>query len=180
MTRSTDHPKGKRPAMTDNYINRKLYDSIVNFDESEEAREHFYKTMDSETERNGGKETIREKILRVYAMLFCEYKDNSSGQPATADDVAETADRLYIGSMGYDPEHWYRMRHHFPVIDDDNYDRFAALVISDLKEGPLHDSAAENGEMLIVGELDPLHMTAEERRNQKLRKIDTATEEEML
>ena len=166
--------------MTDKYINRKLYDSIVNFDESEEAREQFYKTMDSETERNGSKETIREKILRVYALLFCEYKDNSSGQPASADDVAETADRLYIGSMGYDPEHWYRMRHHFPVIDDDNYDRFAALVISDLKEGPLHDSAAENGEMLIVGERDPLHMTAEERRNQKLRTIDAAAEEEML
>ena len=171
MTRSTDHPKGKRPAMTDNYINRKLYDSIVNFDESEEAREHFYKTMDSETERNGGKETIREKILRVYAMLFCEYKDNSSGQPATADDVAETADRLYIGSMGYDPEHWYRMRHHFPVIDDDNYDRFAALVIADLSAGPLREAALNGDDMLLVGEPDPLHMTREERETQKVRTV---------
>ena len=121
--------------MKDMYINRKLYESIVNFDESEEAREHYYKIMDSEIVKDGKTETVRDKILRVYAFLFCE--DIVPGQPASVDDVADTADRLYIGSMGYDPRHWYRMKHHFPGIDDDNYDRFAALVISDLKEGPL-------------------------------------------
>ena len=102
------------------------------------------------------------------------------GAPASVDDVADTADRLYIGSMGYDPKHWYRMRHHFPVIDDDNYDRFAALVISDIKAGPLHRAAINDGEMLVVGERDPLRMTAEERKNQKVRKISAFSEDEML
>ena len=139
--------------------------------------------MDTETgstAANGRAETVRDMILRVYAFLFCEDTGVKPGQPASPDDVADTADRLYIGSMGYDPKHWYRMRHHFPVIDDDNYDRFAALVISDLKAGPLHDAAANDGEMLVVGGLDPLHMTAEERRNQKLRKISASDEEGLL
>ena len=165
--------------MTDEYINRKLYDSITDFDESHEAREYFCRVMDSATGRqrpDGRPETVREKILRVYALLFCEDTGVEEGQPAGVDDVADTADRLYIGSMGYDPKHWYRMRHHFSVIDDDNYDRFAALVISDLKAGPLHDAAVNDGEMLVVGELDPLHMTAEERRTQKLRKVGTSGE----
>ena len=164
--------------MKDIYINRKLYESIVAFDESEEAREYYYGVMDSEIVKDGRTETVRDKILKVYAFLFCE--DIVPGQPASVDDVADTADRLYIGSMGYDPRHWYRMKHHFPVIDDDNYDRFAALVISDLKEGPLHDAAAADGEMLVVGERDPLHMTAEERQHQKLRSIGTSDGEGML
>ena len=83
-----------------------------------------------------------------------------------------TADRLYIGTAGFDPDHWYRMKYRFPVIDEDNYDRFAALVISDLKAGPLHDSVRNDGNMLLVGELNPLSMTEEERRNQKLRAAD--------
>ena len=169
--------------MIDEFINRKLYDSITDFDEDDEAREYYYKIMDSETGKltsSGMSETVRDKILRVYALLFCEDTGVKPGQPASVDDVADTADRLYIGSMGYDPKHWYRMRHHFPVIDDDNYDRFAALVISDLKAGPLHDAAMNDGEMLVVGELDPLHMTAEERQNQKLRTIDTSSEVGML
>ena len=48
---------------------------------------------------------------------------------ATFDDVEATADCLYVGEMSFDPKHWYRMQHHFPIIDEDNYDRFAALVI---------------------------------------------------
>ena len=85
---------------------------------------------------------------------------------AGVDEVADTADRLYIGSAAYDPEHWYRMKYHFPVIDDDNYDRFAALVLSDMNAGPLHDAAVNEGDTLVVGEPDPLKMTPEQRRNQ--------------
>ena len=61
------------------------------------------------------------------------------------------------------------MKYHFPIIDDDNYDRFAALVISDLKAGPLREAMMEHGDMLLVGELNPLSMTEEERQNQKVR-----------
>ena len=83
-----------------------------------------------------------------------------------------TADRLYTGAMGFDPRHWYRMQHHFPVIDEDNYERFAALVIADLSAGPLREAAMNGGDMLIVGEKDPLTMTSEERKHQKVRTID--------
>ena len=78
---------------------------------------------------------------------------------------------LRVGSVGYDPEHWYRMKYHFPIIDEDNYDRFAALVISDLKAGPLKEAAVNDSETLVVGEADPLHMTIEERRNQKTHSV---------
>ena len=87
------------------------------------------------------------------------------------EEVEATADRLYTGSMGFDPQHWYRMQHHFPVIDEDNYDRFAALVIADLRAGPLRDAAVNGGDMLLVGGLDPLHMTREEREHQDVRVI---------
>lgn len=169
--------------MIGNYINKKLYDAIVNFDEDDAARDHYYKIMDTKTGKvnaDGHEETVRDKVLIAYAFLFCEESDTPIGQPASVDDVADTADRLYIGSMGYDPHHWYRMRYHFPVIDDDNYDRFAALVISDLKAGPLHQAALNDGEMLVVGERDPLHMTAEQRKNQKVREISSFSGEEML
>ena len=63
------------------------------------------------------------------------------------------------------------MQHHFPVIDDDNYDRFAALVIADLNAGPRRDAAVNDGDMLLVGEVDPLHMTQEQRQNQQVRVI---------
>ena len=43
------------------------------------------------------------------------------------------------------------MRYHFPVIDEDNYDRFVALVIADLKAGPLREAVATGGDMLLVG-----------------------------
>ena len=64
------------------------------------------------------------------------------------------------------------MRYHFPVIDEDNYDRFAALVIADLSAGPLREAAINGGDMLLLGEADPLHMTCEQRRNQQVRIID--------
>lgn len=166
--------------MISDYINEKLYHAIVNFDEDDEAREYYYRIMDTETGRissDGHAETVRDRILITYAFLFCEESDTPPGMPASVDDVADTADRLYIGSMGYDPKHWYRMRHHFPVIDDDNYDRFAALVISDMKDGPLHQAAIRDCDTLVVGERDPLRMTAEERKNQKIRKISSFSED---
>ena len=145
-------------------INRDFYDAIVNFEKSEKAQEYYYSVMDTVIER-------RNRILRVYAMLFCEDLGAVPGKPAGPEEVEKTADRLYLGSAGFDPDHWYRMQHHFPVIDDDNYDRFAALVIADLKAGPLHEAAVNDADMLLVGELDPLHMTKEERDNQQFRTI---------
>ena len=159
---------------TTDLINRKFYEAILAFEESEEAQDYFYQVMDTETERvrkNGEKETIRDRILRVYSMLFCDDLGAEAGQIAGFDEVAATADRLYVGELGFDPSHWYRMQHHFPVIDEDNYERFAALVIADLKSGSLHDAAVNGGQMLLVGELDPLSMTKEQRENQKVRAV---------
>ena len=151
-------------------IDRKLYEAITRFDFDEAAQDYYYGVMDAPAP--GGRESVRRQILRVYAMLFCDDMPLEPGQPAGLDEVAATADRLYTGGMGFDPKHWYRMRHHFPVIDEDNYDRFAALVISDLNAGPLHDAAVTGGDMLLVGEQDPLHMTREQRQNQKLRAVE--------
>ena len=127
--------------------------------------------MDTTIDRYGRQDTVRNQVLRTYAMLFCDDMDLAPGQPAGPEEVEATADRLYTGDMGFDPKHWYRMRHHFPRIDEDNYDRFAALVIADLRSGPLHDAAVNGGDMLMVGEADPLHMTPEQRSHQKLRPI---------
>lgn len=157
--------------MTKQLVDRAFYDAIVNFEESDEAQDYFYHIMDSQTERNGKTETIRNQILRAYAMLFCDTLDIEPGQPAGPDEVEATADRLYTGSMGFDPQHWYRMQHHFPIIDEDNYDRFAALVISDLRAGPLHEALISGGDMLLVGELDPLSLTREERENQEIHPV---------
>lgn len=153
-------------------IDRQFYDAILHFEESEEAQDYYYQVMDELTGKvtaDGYEETNRDLILRVYGILFCEDTGLEAGRPAGADEVAETADRLYIGSVGYDADHWYRMKYHFPVIDDDNYDRFAALVISDLRCGPLHEAAKTEGRTLVVGEADPLHMSVEQRHNQKIR-----------
>lgn len=164
-------------ALADNSKNidvREFYDAIVNFADDEKARDRFYEVMDMPTGRqnkDGSDETVRERILKAYAVLFCDDYGLAPGEPAGADEVADTADRLYIGGTGYDPEHWYRMKYHFPVIDDDNYDRFAALVISDMNSGPLHEAAVNDGETLVVGEADPLHMTPEERREQTVRSV---------
>ena len=151
-------------------IDRKLYDAICNFDYDEDSRMYYYETMFSKTGKvlkDGHEELVREKILRVYAMLFCDELDLPMGALAGVDEVEATADRIYIGQVGFDPDHWYRMHYHFPVIDEDNYDRFAALVISDMNSGELYDSLMNNGETLVVGALDPLSLTAEERKNQK-------------
>lgn len=150
---------------------KRFYESIAAFEESEQSRDFYYEYMERLTGRknkNGSDETVRQRILKAYAVLFCEDRNVPAGECASVDDVAETADRLYIGSVGYDPGHWYRMKYHFPVIDDDNYDRFAALVISDMNSGPLHDAAVNDGDTLVVGEPDPLHMTPEHRKEQKV------------
>ena len=153
-------------------INRALYDAIVRFDTDEAAQEAYYRIMDSTIERGGKTITVRAQILRVYGMLFCDDLYLKPGQEAGPDEVEATADRLYCGGLGYDPAHWYRMGHHFPVIDEDNYDRFAALVVSDLSAGPLHDAMLSGGDMLLLGEPDPLHMTPEQRRRQRVQPID--------
>ena len=80
---------------------RQFYEAIVNFDESEEARDYYYEVMDSYTGRknnDGNDETVRDRILKAYGVLFCEEYDLDPGQSAGCDEVAETADRLYIGS----------------------------------------------------------------------------------
>lgn len=153
------------------WINKAFYEAVCSFEESETAQEYYYHVMDAEVEREGKRDTVRNQILRAYAMLFCDDIGAVAGQKATPDDVEATADRLYVGEPRFDPKHWYRMQHHFPVIDEDNYDRFAALVIADLSVGPLHDAAVNGGEMLLVGALNPLAMSREERQNQKLRVV---------
>ena len=154
---------------------RKFYEAIVDFDQNEEARDFYYTVMDTPTGRkndSGTDETVRDRILKAYAVLFCEDSQLSPGEAAGVDEVADTADRLYIGGAGYDPQHWYRMKYHFPVIDDDNYDRFAALVLSDMNSGPLHEAAVNDGDTLVVGEPDPLSMTPEQRMNQTVHSVE--------
>ena len=153
-------------------IDRAFYDAIIRFERDEAAQDYYYKVMDTVIERGDRRETVRAQILRVYAMLFCEDVGATPGQVASPEDVEATADRLHTGNMGFDPRHWYRMRHHFPIIDEDNYDRFAALVIADLSAGPLHDAALNGGDMLLVGESDPLRMTRAQRQRQRVRRIE--------
>ena len=153
------------------WINREFYEATLHFEESETAQDYYYRVMDTEVERNGVRDTVRNQILRAYAMLFCDDIGAVAGQKASLEDVESTADRLYVGALRFDPKHWYRMRYHFPVIDEDNYDRFAALVIADLSSGPLGEAARNGEDMLLVGEKDPLLMTSEERKNQKLRPV---------
>ncbi len=157
--------------MAESLIDRRFYEAILRFEESEEAQDLYYKTMDTAVVRNGKTYTVRNQILRAYAMLFCDDIGAVAGQAASPEDVAATADRLYVEELRFDPKHWYRMQHHFPVIDEDNYDRFAALVIADLRAGPLHEAAARGDSMLLVGEPNPLAMSSEERRHQKVRRV---------
>lgn len=157
--------------MAHSLIDKAFYDAILHFEENEEAQNYYYSIMNQEVERNGKKDTVRNQILRAYAMLFCDDIGAEPGQIAGPDDVEATADRLHTGTMGFDPRHWYRMQHHFPVIDEDNYDRFAALVIADLNAGPLREAAVNGGDMLLVGAVDPLHMTREEREKQVVRTV---------
>ena len=159
-------------------INRDFYEAILRFEESDEAQEYYYQVMDTPLGKgaDGREQTLRDRILRAYAMLFCEDMGIEHMQKAGVEEVAATADRLYIGSMGFDPQHWYRMNHHFPVIDEDNYDRFAALVIADMNVGPLREAAVKGGDTLLVGEADPLHMTKEQRENQQVRDMGIGSE----
>ncbi len=169
--------------MADTLINKEFYDAVIRFDSDDAAKEHYYKVMDTKTGKflsDGHEETVRDRILRAYAVLFCEDIGDIPGRRAGVDDVASTADRLYIGSVGYDPGHWYMMKHHFPIIDDDNYDRFAALVIADINAGPLKEAAVNDGDTLVIGEPDPLHMTSEERHNQTVRIVDNLPEGGMV
>ena len=153
------------------YINRAFYEAILRFDRSEQAQETFYRVMNALVERDGKRSTVRSQILRAYAMLFCEDVGGAPGQGATPENVEATADRLYVGEPSLDPKHWYRMQHHFPVIDEDNYDRFAALVIADLSAGPLHEAALNGDDMLLVGEPNPLIMSSEQRKRQRIRRV---------
>ena len=153
------------------YINRAFYEAILHFEESEQAQETFYRVMNAQVERGGRISTVRSQILRAYAMLFCDDVGAAAGRCATPENVEATADRLYVGEPSLDPKHWYRMQHHFPVIDEDNYDRFAALVIADLSAGPLHEAALNGDDMLLVGEPNPLIMSSEQRKRQKIRRV---------
>jgi len=152
-------------------INRKFYEAILNFETDRDSRQYYYETLYSKTGRilsDGSEEIVKNVILRAYGVLFCEDLDLAPGAEAGFDEVEATADRLYIGEVGFDPDHWYRMRYHFSVIDEDNFVRFAALVISDLKAGELHEAMKEDGDMLVVGALDPLSMSEDERKNQQI------------
>ena len=153
-------------------IDRAFYDAIVRFETDEAAQDYYYRIMATEVEKDGRRDTVRNQILRAYAMLFCDDIGAVAGQIAGPDEVEATADRLHTGSMSYDPQHWYRMRYHFPVIDEDNYDRFAALVIADLSAGPLRDAAINGGDMLLVGEMNPLGMTRDQRARQSVRRVN--------
>ena len=59
---------------------------------------------------------------------------------------------------------------------EDNFERFAALVIADLKAGELHEAMKEDGDMLIVGALDPLSMSEDERKNQHIYTVNLPEE----
>ncbi len=169
--------------MAHGIIDRRFYDAVLNFESSDTAQDYYYKVMDSETgktDTEGRPETIRKQILRVYAMLFCDDCPLPPGYVAGVEDVENTADRLHTENMGYDRKHWYRMRHHFPVIDEDNYDRFAALVIADLNAGELREAAEKGYDMLLVGEKDPLRMTEDQRRHQKVRVVNYIPGEDRL
>ena len=169
--------------MLKHLINKDFYEAIIQFNERDEAKELFYKVMSSPTSargKDGEPITLREQILRVYAMLFCEDTHLVPGDPAGVDEVASTADRLFIGKPGFDPKHWYRMRYHFPVIDEDNYDRFAALVIADMNVGPLREAAVNGGDVLLVAQGDPIHMTREERKHQQVREMRVGSEGVLL
>ena len=53
-------------------IDKNFYDAILRFEESDEAQETYYRVMASTVERNGKIYSVRDQILRAYAMLFCD------------------------------------------------------------------------------------------------------------
>ena len=84
--------------MAHKLISRKFYESILHFDESEKAQEYYYMIMSTETGKvtaNGRYETIRDQILRVYAMLFCDDMGIEAGQPAGLEEVAGTGVEVF-------------------------------------------------------------------------------------
>ena len=93
--------------MANTLIDRRFYDAIVNFEGSEAAQDYYYSVMNAEMDRDGKKDTVRNMILRVYSMLFCDDLGALPGQIAGPDDVVATADRLHTGTMGFDRQHWY-------------------------------------------------------------------------
>ena len=44
-------------------------------------------------------------------------------------------------------------------------------MIADLNAGPLKEAAVNDGDTLVIGDPDPLHMTSEERQNQTVRSV---------
>ncbi len=54
---------------------KKFQNSIINFEDSEEAQDFYYQVMDTTTgkkNKSGSDETVRDKILKIYGMLFCD------------------------------------------------------------------------------------------------------------
>ena len=76
-------------------IDRAFYEAILHFEESEQAQELYYRVMDSVVERNGKQDTVRNQILRAYAMLFCDDIGAVAGQAASPEDV-EATDRKSV------------------------------------------------------------------------------------
>ena len=52
----------------------------------------------------------------------------------------------------------------------------AALVIADLRAGELYEAARDGGDMLLVGEMNPLDMTKAQRDAQQVRVVSLKTE----
>ena len=90
--------EGKMKLEADRMKQREFYEAILHFEESEEAQDYYYDVMARGTGRflpDGHEETVRERILKAYAFLFCENKVEF-GKEADVDDVADTADRLLL------------------------------------------------------------------------------------
>ena len=77
--------------MAHSLINRDFYDAIVHFDDSDMAKEYYYRIMGTETERYGKPCTVRKQILRVYSVLFCDDIGAVQGQIAGPEEVEATA-----------------------------------------------------------------------------------------
>ena len=65
------------------WINKAFYEAVCNFEKSEASQDFYYRVMDAEVERDGRKDTVRNQILRAYAMLFCDDIGAVAGQKAS-------------------------------------------------------------------------------------------------
>ena len=66
-------------------INREFYEAILNFEKNEASRQYYYETLYSKTGRilpDGNEEIVKNVILRVYGILFCEDLDLAPGAEA--------------------------------------------------------------------------------------------------